>query len=495
LTWPISFFYTPDRAGRQQHHFGVSTVGYFTMVKRKRFFPAVAAATVAWLSSPVSSLSVGTSKPVAFASIPVTRRRRRVCYVSAVDQRHQSGGEHAENHRKAGWHRSVLKKVFRKNTKSLTLNEAGSSVIEDASRVTPEFLLHNLNGISPSSLFGATPAPTAGLVSFNLSTVPVLPLDESFTFENREKVAVPAEDSDVDADAEDDEVSLEAEGDGRSPLTRITSSVAESILTGLVDRLSKGSHVNLSVKCAPNGNAYDLLRGHFQSDASVTFDRLVFPCIRMSGGRLEAHRLAINLWSFTRSPLSASQPTTARRRRYPSQFDFVAHDMIFTQDDLFQSNCIRNGLRRLLVRILKNHMSLSSVSITSIRILTTSKVAIRGKASTGFGPPVPFEVRTFLDTRSRAHVLTLPGLEISLGPSLVFVPVLPEVSLDLGHNAQLLAVCVDGQQANLRVSARATITPHHTLKLANYVQAKDSYLAPFSVDVGGWLTKVGNFTH
>jgi hypothetical protein len=213
----------------------------------------------------------------------------------------------------------------------------------------------------------------------------------------------------------------------------------------------------------------------------------------MSGGRLEAHRLAINLWTFTRSRPSASKPT--KRRRYPNQFDFVAHDMVFTQEDLFQSNCIRNGLRRLLVRILRSHMTLSSVSITSIRILTGGKIAIRGKASTGFGPPVPFEVRSFLDTSSRGHVLTFPGLEVSLGPSLVFVPVLPEVSLDLGHNAQLTKVHVDDQQAILRVSARATITPHHTLKLSNYVQAKESYLAPFAVDVGRWLTKVGNFTH
>jgi hypothetical protein len=312
----------------------------------------------------------------------------------------------------------------------------------------------------------------------------VLSIEDPFGFEENAEVS----------DEEGDDVSP-AEADGRSPLTRITSSVAESILTGLIDRLSDGSHVNLSVKCAPNGNAYDLLRGHFQSDASVQFDRLIFPCIQMSGGRLEAHRLAINLWTFTRSRPAASQPTERRRRRYPNQFDFVAHDMVFTQEDLFQSSCIRNGLRRLLVRVLKNHMTLSGISITSIRILTAGKIGIRGEASTGFGPPVPFEVRSFLDTSSRGHVLTFPGLEISLGPSLVFVPVLPEVSLDLGHNAQLTKVHVDGQRAILQVSARATITPHHTLKLSNYVQAKDSYLAPFSVDVGRWLTKVGNFTH
>jgi hypothetical protein len=505
------------------------------MVAKNRFLPAVAAATVAWISSPVSSLNVGHSAGKAsttasgFASISPSvalahhRRGRRRGVVfgrvttvsSAVPAAQQDDGDRpGGKHGRSGWHRSVIKKVFRKNKKGTTsLQETSSDVIEDPSLATPEFLLQNFDAMSPSSLFGTAHAPPSDLATFNLSEIPMLELqDTSFEVGSR------ADDSLLDSDAllassttdddskliieddDDDAASTDSESEGRSPLTRITSSVAENILTGLVDRLSKGAHVNLSVKCAPNGNAYDLLRGHFQSDASVQFDRLVLPCMRMSGGRLEAHRLAINLWSFTPSSTSfsstASSQTTKRRRlRYPNQFDFVAHDMTFTQDDLFQSNCVRNGLRRLLVRVLKNHMTLSSVGITSIKILASGKIAIRGQGSTGFAPPVPFEVRSFLDFSSRGHILTFPGLEISLGPTPMFVPVLPEVSLDLGHNAQLLQLHVDGEEATMRVSARATITPHHTLKISNYVQAKDSYLAPFSVDVGRWLTKVGNFTH
>jgi hypothetical protein len=507
------------------------------MVAKNRFLPAVAAATVAWISSPVSSLNVGhsarkgsTTTTSGFASISPSvalahhrrggRRRGvvvfgRVTAVSAVPAAHQDDGDRpGGKHGRSGWHRNVIKKVFRKNKKGTTsLQETSSNLIEDPSLATPEFLLQNFDAMSPSSLFGTAHAPPSDLATFNLSDIPMLELqDTSFEVESLEDASLldsdallasntTDDDSTVIIDDDDDAASTDSESEGRSPLTRITSSVAENILTGLVDRLSKGAHANLSIKCAPNGNAYDLLRGHFQSDASVQFDRLVLPCMRMSGGRLEAHRLAINLWSFTpssssfSSTASSSQTTKRRRLRYPNQFDFVAHDMTFTQDDLFQSNCIRNGLRRLLIRVLKNHMTLSSVAITSIKILASGKIAIRGQGSTGFAPPVPFEVRSFLDFSSRGHVLTFPGLEISLGPTLMFVPVLPEVSLDLGHNAQLLQLHVDGEEATMRVSARATITPHHTLKISNYVQAKDSYLAPFSVDVGRWLTKVGNFTH
>lgn len=408
------------------------------------------------------------------------------------------------------------------------MQESASGVVEiDRASMPPfsDFLLHNFDRESPSSLFGgvvvtSTATPKNLVSSFDPTEVPMLQLldDES----DASSVGAASDVPDDDASVTSTDSSSSSSSESRSPLTRITSSVAENILSGLLDRVTKGESVNVSVKCAPNGNALDLLRGHFQSDASVEFERIVFPCIRMSGGRLEAHRLAINLWSFTPdltaligsspSPAPSSSPSSAAasvvsppqapRRRYPNQFDFVAHDMVFTQDDLYESNCIRNGLRRLLKRILKNHMSLSTVGISSIQILSSGKLAVRGKASTGFGPPVPFEVRSAIGTSSRGHVVTFPGLEISLGPTLgMFVPVLPEVSLDLGHNAQILHVqtfpsnFLTGAPATLTVSARATITPHHTLKLPEYVQPKDSYLAPFSVDVGRWLTKTGNFTH
>jgi hypothetical protein len=74
------------------------------------------------------------------------------------------------------------------------------------------------------------------------------------------------------------------------------------------------------------------------------------------------------------------------------------------------------------------------------------------------------------------------------------MPVVPEITLDMGHNAQLLSVFVDGYKKKLTISAKATVTPDHTLKLREYLQAKESYSSHFTFDVGRWLTRIGNFT-
>jgi hypothetical protein len=90
---------------------------------------------------------------------------------------------------------------------------------------------------------------------------------------------------------------------------------------------------------------------------------------------------------------------------------------------------------------------------------------------------MPFEVRSRIELASRGHVVTFPGLEVSLQPYLgLFVPVLPEIDLDMGHNARLLSVVIDGTRKTLTINAKATVTPEHTLKLKKYLQTKESYL-------------------
>jgi hypothetical protein len=104
-------------------------------------------------------------------------------------------------------------------------------------------------------------------------------------------------------------------------------------------------------------------------------------------------------------------------------------------------------------------------------------------------------VRTGISTASRGHVLTFPGLEVALNRDLgLFVPVVPVIDLDIGHNARLRKVDIDGKQKHLRLSASVTITPASTLRLNDYVQTKEAFAARFSYDVGQWLTKLGKFT-
>ena len=274
----------------------------------------------------------------------------------------------------------------------------------------------------------------------------------------------------------------------RSPLlARVTGKKAETILTTLFDRWTDGAHTGLHVRCDPNGGVVDLVRGQFRADAAVEFDQMSFGALHMSQGKIESHRLALNLYKFA--------PFFCKRiPRFASAFELEAHNVVFTQQDLFESPCIRHGLKRLLTRILHNRgMKASQVEITSIKILSTGKVGIGGYA-TVLNSKVDFEVRTGLGVASRGHVLTFPGLEISLGPAAakLFVPVVPELSLDMGNNAILTHVRL--HEGTLELSCRTTITPRHTRKLANYEQSTHAYAASFHFDVGRWLTRIGNFS-
>ncbi len=75
------------------------------------------------------------------------------------------------------------------------------------------------------------------------------------------------------------------------------------------------------------------------------------------------------------------------------------------------------------------------------------------------------------------------------------MPVVPEVDLDIGHNARIRDILIDGRKRLVRMSASATICPKHTIKISQYIQSTDAYSALFSVDVGKWLTQIGRFTH
>jgi len=303
--------------------------------------------------------------------------------------------------------------------------------------------------------------------------------------------------------------------EGGSLVHRMTRSWLQNLLTGIIQRRSQVPPVGLSVKVAPRAVMKRLCRGQFRCDASIDFHRIVFRNIRLTGGSLEAKHMTLGV--FNGGP------------RYPNQFDIHANNCTLTEDDLFESSCIRNGLARLLVRILSNAgVKTSKIQVTSVNIVVSAlcacgsccffrtvcshstssisfssllqpsgKISCSGQADDLFGSKVSFEVRSGIGMSSRGHIVTFPGLEVSLGPSLgVFVPVVPEIDLDIGHNARLRDVFVDGRRRRVTLSASTTVTPTHTMKLVHkYSQHKDSYSAQFSFDVGRFVTNLGNFTN
>jgi hypothetical protein len=77
----------------------------------------------------------------------------------------------------------------------------------------------------------------------------------------------------------------------------------------------------------------------------------------------------------------------------------------------------------------------------------------------------------------------------------LFVPVVPTIDLDVGHNACFRRISIDGSKKEIQVDASVTITPDRTIRLMKqYVQRSEAFAARFSYDVGQWLTRLGRFT-
>lgn len=141
-------------------------------------------------------------------------------------------------------------------------------------------------------------------------------------------------------------------------LNRMTRSWFQNFLKTAIERRSMIPPIDLKVRVAPRAVVARLCRGQFRCDASIDARRVVFRNIRMTGGTLEAKRMTV---SFLQKP------------RYSNQFDIHAHNCTFTQDDLFESSCIRNGLASLLVRTLSNAgLTTSQIQVTAVDIVVSS---------------------------------------------------------------------------------------------------------------------------
>ena len=284
---------------------------------------------------------------------------------------------------------------------------------------------------------------------------------------------------------------------------------------------------NLQVEVRESPDNYNnvlrlLFRGLFRADATLSADRIIFPAIRFSGVKLQMEKVTLNLMGFfvdkskedihldvdvQHGPLPKElnhhqqRPLNAKpssKPRYPKQFDLHIEEMTMSRDDLLFSPCIKNGLRTLLINILKDRgIRSDSIEITSVDILPNGKISIIGEAKTHFPSEIPvhFEVRSGISFNSRGHVLTFPGLEVTLNRDIgLFVPIHRTVDLDVGHNAKFHSIEIDGRDKLLRIAASVTITPERTRQTHNYVQTSDAFSSMFFYDVGQWLTRLGKFS-
>jgi hypothetical protein len=426
-------------------------------------------------------------------SRPHIRASTRLDVLLALPFSRQGGSDTVINHQRRGgsssssskqsqqrWHQGFIQRVFRRGDRqqlqaasvaTLSLDEKQQDVLR--SNIIFSYQEHHLPDVLVPWQRSSPNSP--GPASF-LSPLLVVP-PATTTMPNQKG------DTDISTTHAPPTPMKQQEGF----MTRALRTTTESTLESLLLRWCNGEVNNLNVHCEPKSSVFGLAKGLFRCDATVDCDFIKFPCIQFSGGRLSTQRLALNVYSF-------SALKHLGTHRFPNQFDFEATDVVFTANDLFVSNCIRNGLAHLLTRILRGRgMTASKVRTQAIEISNEGKLSFRGRVVTGF-TDVAFEVRTGLGTAARGHVLTFPGLEVSLSPAMgIFFPV-PDISVDLGYNSQIHKLELH-PSSGLHISCQSTVTPHHTLTtLLQYAQTTKAYAAPFAIDVARWLTQIGNFS-
>lgn len=221
-------------------------------------------------------------------------------------------------------------------------------LIKGLRHVNTDFILQNFENTHPNDIFPPTKEHRNVLTNEDsASNVLLTPPESTVETPTPKRKSRPTEKS----------FAPRSKYEGGTLVHRMTRTWFQNLLTGIIERRSKVPPMGLVVKVAPRTMFKNLCRGQFRLDASIDFDRVVFRNLRLTGGSLEAKRMTLGMLS---SP------------RYVHQFDIHAHNCTLIEDDLFESSCIRNGLARLLVRILTNAgVATSKVQVTAVNIVVS----------------------------------------------------------------------------------------------------------------------------
>ena len=227
-----------------------------------------------------------------------------------------------------------------------------------------DFILRNFDEWTPEYAFEADEEPSSDLIDA-----------EFFNVSIAESTAQEANDTPL-PEVEETSSTIKS-----TFVIRWLGSAFENILMGIIQRNAQILPQDLKIQALPRSNAMSALlrRGRFETDALIEVgDRLAFPALSMSGGKLEIKRLTLQLWGFLGQQPQAQDNNSKRggtSTRFPKQFDLEVHDWTFTRQDLLDSPCIRNGFRRLLVRILRDKgVQSSSIRVNSLDILVRNVV-------------------------------------------------------------------------------------------------------------------------
>ncbi|KAG7363454.1 hypothetical protein IV203_026814 [Nitzschia inconspicua] len=437
------------------------------------------------------------------------RRKQRIATVA-------KGANSSRNRR---WHRRLFSKLLLRQdaTPAVTplrmtvMDEETEALLDSIAMYSEELILGDFDSITPSDVLSEAVFSDKVIQEDKSKEAAISSMSASMVDSEFYDVAIsPAPRTSQTRISNPTNKSSRSSRSRSLSFPRLLAALFEKILTSRVVNNALEEPENFRVEVEPLENTMSrlLLKGQFRANAKISTGRLVFRPIRFSKGTLELEEVTLNLLGFLQQPTSQPKSSDMKKDstkqttgdgvvRYPKQFDIHVQDLTMTRHDLLFSPCVKNGLRRLLINILKDRgVQSSSIRITSIDILSSGKISCVGDAKTHFGSPIPFEVRSGISFANRGHVLTFPGLEVSLNRDLgLFVPVVPTIDLDVGHNAVFRRIRIDGKRKEIQVDASVTITPDRTIRLMKkYVQSSEAFAARFSYDVGQWLTRLGRFT-
>ena len=131
--------------------------------------------------------------------------------------------------------------------------------------------------------------------------------------------------------------------------------IVEGALTNFVHRHAIHTlNLRISSRSLNTTGAFPLLLRGDVGELDVSFDRLAFPSLKLSGGgTIRALGLTVNPCSFL--------PVTGRfARRFRDPFELQALGCVFTQEDIRNSSLLRDGLGMLLERIVKRLVAASN---------------------------------------------------------------------------------------------------------------------------------------
>jgi hypothetical protein len=311
-----------------------------------------------------------------------------------------------------GWHRRIFGRIpWRRGQQSKSSLKSSSSssspplqmmtggnantVVEDETRSTnnmvesivtdSDFIARNFETMDPESILPVVPQSSIAIdtTKEQQKSQPPLTLDSEYF-----DVAITPADNTSTNNAKT--------GGGIPSAPKLICRLLENILTDRIGvRWPAELPEDLTIDVRPSLGKYNnirrLFRGRFRADAKLNCGRIVFDPIRFSSIKLNMDQVTLNLMGFFQSnevteqkhkqdaSISSLQedrkgPSNTKNNnvRYPKQFDLHIEDLTMSRHDLLFSPCVKNGLRRLLINVLKDRgVQSSSIEITSIDILVS----------------------------------------------------------------------------------------------------------------------------